>query len=120
MFIDEHTRLVQKFILDELYHLTGNNSGQFHAEEVLMFRDNCQRAEFSNTFYCRELKLTSWGGGPTALRSNALFPSQADRDALWQVLASRFDQAPERPPQPWYSAAIVADLVDCLLAFSDG
>lgn len=116
MFIDERTRLVQKYILDELFTLTGSNAGEFHSEEVLMFRDNCQRAEWSSTFYCRELKLASWSGG--AVSVSALFPSQSDREALWQALSLRCDLAEQAPSLQWNDAINVADLIHCLVEAS--
>ena len=118
MFIDERTRFVQKIILDELYNLTGNNAGQFHSKEVLMFRDNCERAELSNTFYCRELKLASWCGSGVS-RISAVFPSQSDRETLWQVVASRCELPEKTPPPEWTSAATIADLIVSLVPSVD-
>ena len=107
MFIDERTRTLQKHLLDVLYEQTNSNGGSVHSEEVVRFRNNPYGAEFSNFFYCRELKLKSWF-------PHLMQPSREQKFDLWQALQLRCSYADVDEPQTWGAATDIYSLVSHL------
>ena len=107
MFIDEQTRTLQKHLLDVLYEQTGNDGGSVHSDEVARFRGNPYGAEFSNFFYCRELKLKSW-------YPRLMQPTREQKLALWQALLVRCDYTEVLEPQVWGASTDVYTLVSHL------
>ena len=107
MFIDERTRTLQKHLLDVLYEQTNSNGGSVHSEEVTRFRGNPYGAEFSNFFYCRELKLKSW-------YPHLMQPTREQKFALWQALQLRCGYADVLEPQIWGAATDIYSLVNHL------
>lgn len=107
MFIDEQTRTLQKHLLDVLYEQTGSDAGPLHNDEVVRFRENPYGAEFSNFFYCRELKLKSWF--PRLMQ-----PTREQKFALWQALLLRCDYAEVLEPQAWGASTDIYTLVSHL------
>ena len=107
MFIDEQTRMLQKHLLDVLYEQTGSDGGELHCEEVARFRSDPSRAEFSNFFYCRELKLKSW-------YPRLMQPNREQKFALWQALLERCEYSDVIEPQVWGAATDIHTLVSHL------
>lgn len=107
MFIDEQTRTLQKHLLDVLYEQTGSDGGSVHSDEVARFRGNPYGAEFSNFFYCRELKLSSW-------YPRLLQPTREQKFALWQALLVRCDYSEVLEPPAWGGATDIYTLVSHL------